>query len=516
MISKKPQKILILGGTGLVGEELVRQLAQKGNSVVIVSLGSQSDRKTFNKIHKEFPKVKHLTGNVFLPTKYKDRTFNELLGSEEFLDEYLDLIYRNQNSVSSFYLYEVIKSVRPEVIIDSINSATVLSYTRNLKLVDNFLAGNIIKQKAFLATLSMPRLISFFNCLYKALSNTNSVKTYLKIGTSGTGGMGFNIPYTHGENKPSYQLLEKVAISGAFTGLLYVLGNTFGLSEIKEIKPASLVGVKKIGFGKIVLSRNNPQYLKVYRFKNIKKINLKNLKEINFESLKPTGPKNDFSAIFVDTGENGQFSLEEFRTISNPKQMGLVSKEELAQLAVKEISNVETGKNVVKALRKSVVGPTKKGQKLRERIVKEMKKMEDRENKPSLAFEILGPPRLAKLIFEGYLINKRTKENTSGLFKKVEDVDTEDVTLIVSTGLPILFQDQTLLVGRKPKIPESTFSLNDQSVDEIANDGWVDLRNKNIIKWKNRIAEYKKTNKSLEIGDLVAWIFENEDKGFRK
>jgi hypothetical protein len=34
---------------------------------------------------------------------------------------------------------------------------------------------------------------------------------YVKIGTSGTGGMGLNIPYTHSEEKPSRVLLSKSA-----------------------------------------------------------------------------------------------------------------------------------------------------------------------------------------------------------------------------------------------------------------------------------------------------------------
>ena len=516
MESIKSKKILVLGGTGLVGEEIVRQLAKKGHEILVVSLGAGSDKKVFNRIHREFPNTKHLTGNVFLPSEYKSRTFNELLRSERFLDAYLELVYQGENNVERFYLYELIKNSKPDIIIDSINAATVLSYTRNLKLIDNFLAGDILKQKSFLATLSMPRLISFFNCLYKALSDTPSVKTYLKIGTTGTGGMGFNIPYTHGENRPSYQLLEKAAVSGAYTSLLYVLGNTFGLPEIKEVKPATLVGLKNIGFGKVALNRNSEQYLKVYRFRHIKRIDLSIVKELNFENLKSAGPKKDFSALFVDTGENGQFSQEEFRTISNPGQMGMVSREELGKIVVDEIFGKKTGKNIILALQKSVVGPSKKGQSLRKRTLREMQKMVRRERKPSLAFEILGPPRLAKLIFEAYLIDKRIKQTSRPTFKSVEDLDSEDVSSIVSTGVPILFPNQLLLIGRKPKIPDSPSSLNDENINNWAESGWVDLRERNVRKWEKRFANYGRLNKTFEIGDIVAWIFENEDRGFRK
>ena len=71
-------KILVLGGTGLIGEELVRRLAFN-NSITVVSLGSVADKESFDSLSKQFPHLRHITGNVFLPTKFKDKTFNELV-----------------------------------------------------------------------------------------------------------------------------------------------------------------------------------------------------------------------------------------------------------------------------------------------------------------------------------------------------------------------------------------------------------------------------------------------------
>ena len=61
-----------------------------------------------------------------------------------------------------------------------------------------------------MASLNMPQLIKHIQILYESIK-THEVRMYLKIGTTGTGGMGFNIPYTHSEEKPSKMLLTKSA-----------------------------------------------------------------------------------------------------------------------------------------------------------------------------------------------------------------------------------------------------------------------------------------------------------------
>ncbi len=64
---------------------------------------------------------------------------------------------------------------------------------------------------------------------------------YFKVGTSGTGGMGVNIPYTHSEERPSRVLLSKTAVAGAQTLLLFLLARTPGGPLVKEIKPTAAI-----------------------------------------------------------------------------------------------------------------------------------------------------------------------------------------------------------------------------------------------------------------------------------
>ena len=92
----------------------------------------------------------------------------------------------------------------------------------------------------------VPQIVRHILFLHRALENS-SVRVYVKVGTTGTGGMGINIPYTHSEDKPSAQLLSKSAIGFAHTGLLFLLARTPGVSIIKEIKPGAMIGFKRPG-----------------------------------------------------------------------------------------------------------------------------------------------------------------------------------------------------------------------------------------------------------------------------
>src|SRR3989441_12661228 len=73
-----------------------------------------------------------------------------------------------------------------------------------------------------LLSQSMPELIRHVFLLNKAMVEVGT-RLYLKIGTTGTGGMGLNIPYTHSEDKPSAQLITKTAGGFSRTGPLFFI-----------------------------------------------------------------------------------------------------------------------------------------------------------------------------------------------------------------------------------------------------------------------------------------------------
>lgn len=181
-----------------------------------------------------------------------------------------------------------------------------------------------------------------------------------------------------------------------------------------------------------------------------------------------------------------------------------------------------------------------------------MKQLEKEHNVDSVAFELLGPPRLSKLLYESYLlakiyrdfdsVSKASPEEMSGkLFQTIKD-NKRLRSEIISIGIPILMPDgNSLLRGEEMKIPpfrgENVLPANPKTIDAWAHDGWVDLRVKNMSLWKQRFEGMKKSIEPIPVGDtssrfiytkehwndfetiepgkIVGWIFSYEEKGLR-
>ena len=133
---------------------------------------------------------------------------------------------------------------------------------------------------------------------------------YVKIGTSGTGGMGLNIPYTHSEERPSRLVLSKSALAGAHSLLLFLMARTPGGPIVKEIKPAAAIAWKRIGFGE-VLRAGRPVPLHDVALEEAEALAPgRAFRPLDPARGQPTGES--LKSVFIDTGENGIFSLEEF------------------------------------------------------------------------------------------------------------------------------------------------------------------------------------------------------------
>jgi len=58
-----------------------------------------------------------------------------------------------------------------------------------------------------------------------------------------------------------------------------------------------------------------------------------------------------------------------------------------------------TGKDVIAALDASTAGPTYRAGMLRRNVVGRLRSLEEREGKRGVAYEMLGPPRLTKMLY---------------------------------------------------------------------------------------------------------------------
>ncbi|HEX8674856.1 MAG TPA: hypothetical protein VF710_23350, partial [Longimicrobium sp.] len=382
-------------------------------------------------------------------------------------------------------------------------------------------------------TLYLPNLIHH---VYVALNAMMEVGTraYLKVGTAGTGGMGLNIPFTHSEDRPSRQLLAKSAVAGAHTLLLYLMARTPGAPAVKEIKPTAAISWKRIGFGEVMKGRRP-----IPRIDAAGPVALEGFEGAG-EAWKETGETLD--GVFLDAGENGLFSPGEFEALTALGLMEFITPEEIARDVVWEIQGRPSGHDVVAALDAATSGPTYRAGVLRTAALAHMDALEEESGSHAVAYEMLGPPRLAKLLFEGEILRRLAEgsldraaemepEEMAARAGRLLDEDADLRTRILSIGLPILLADgERVLRGRDVKV-----GLGDRGPEAAARSGWVDLRAANWTIWQRRVGEVLRRldshsgaeggsrwdmepwqrERRIRPGALAAWIFRYEDEGER-
>ena len=561
--------VLVLGGWGLVGSAICRKLVpEKPDKIIISSLLKSESLEGVAQLRKEFPD--HDTdffvpfhGNIFLRDEFKDLPREEVLENSErrrvLINDTLGEL--SEEILKSSTIYNLLIDYRPEVIIDCINSATAIAY-QDLFQSSRSLLKELDKAKVgtnhelsllydsiekLLCTLYTPQLIRHIQILYRSMHDAGT-KIYMKIGTSGTGGMGLNIPYTHSEEKPSSVLLSKSAVAGAHTLLMFLMGRTPDAPITKEIKPTAAIAWKRIAFGEI-MKRGKPIMLQDCLPDEPYKIDAKFELKNSSKAIRTDEP---LRSVFVDTGENGLFSRGEFEAITTPGQMEYVTPEEIAEDVIFEIKGGNTGHDIINALDNATLAPTYRAGYMFHSAFNKMRELEETHKVDSVAFELLGPPRLSKLLYESYLLSKCfgdfervSKASADEMSNELWEMIRKDKKLrseIISIGIPILLPDGiSLLRGDEMKVPpfrgEDVLPANQKTIDAWAHDGWVDLRVKNMSLWKSRFDEIKKSIEpipagetssrfiytkeywnnfeSIEPGRIVGWIFSYEEKGLR-
>jgi hypothetical protein len=450
-----------------------------------------------------------------------------------------------------------VSKYKPNIIIDCINSATAIAYQdifknarvvlQKIKRAQRAPVALIDSTERLLCSLYIPQLIRHVQLLYRSM-HASGTKIYVKIGTSGTGGMGLNIPYTHSEERPSSVLLSKSSVAGAHTLLLFLMGRTPDAPITKEIKPTAAIAWKRVAYGEIK-KRGKP--IQLYDCPPSRGLKLKHTLPLTMNNFaKPINKT--LKSVFIDTGENGLFSRGEFEAITTPGQMEFVTPEEIAEDTIYEIKGGNTGHDIINALDNATLGPTYRAGYLFDSAKEQIIELEKKHQIDSVAFEMLGPPRLSKLLYEGYLLKlcckdmhnimKASASVLSKQLKKKIESDGDLRSKIISIGIPILMPDgKTLLRADEIKIPASQgddeVPISQKNINLWAHDGWVDLRIANMKLWKSRFqamfkmaqaipvndtssrylnnSKYWNDFKAIDPGKLAGWIFSYEEKGMR-
>jgi len=541
-----------------VGQAVARRLLRESpRRLILLSLKREEAEEAVATLAPEAGGValEPAWGDVFAFAEVKDRPRRETYADPAMRARLIESVVEplSEAAAARYYLYQLVTGRRPDVIVDSVNTATGIAYQDIYKT--SRLAYQALQQGAdlresletMLLTDYVPQLIRHVQVFYQAMVKAGT-GVYVKIGTSGTGGMGLNIPYTHSEEKPSRVLLSKSALAGAHTLLLFLMARTPGGPITKEIKPAAAIAWKRIGFGEILrggrpvalYDPGEPETL----------VPGASFRPLDPARGRPTGQT--LSSVFIDTGENGIFSLEEFSAITTGEQMEFVTPEEIADVVAREIMGGNTGHDVINALDNAVMGPTYRAGLMRHWVLEKLRTLEKEHAVDSVAFENLGPPRLSKLLHEADLLRRsygtmegvRAGDPAEMSRRLAADVTGDAVRRreIVSIGIPIMLPDGRVLRGPESKIPPviagtEVYEVSAERVETWAWAGWVDLREANMARWKARFArihaemeaipaadtssrflrdrQFWGEEGAIQPGKVVGWIFATEEQGAR-
>jgi rRNA-processing protein FCF1 len=176
---------------------------------------------------------------------------------------------------------------------------------------------------------------------------------------------------------------------------------------------------------------------------------------------------------------------------------------------------------------------------LRQSALARLHQLEEKHKVDSVAFEILGPPRLSKLLYEAHLLKRvggtlggALRLEASALSEECLRLITREAGLrqrILSIGIPILLPDgRRLLRGPSMKAQD-------------AEHGWVDLRPENLARWQERLAAIRaemqlalsdaeassridrsypaavewREGDGFDEGEIAGWVFIHEERGRR-
>ncbi|HEX9631204.1 MAG TPA: hypothetical protein VGA02_01975 [Gemmatimonadales bacterium] len=541
----KNRTILMLGGGGLVGHAVARKLlAFAPRRIVLVALYEEEVRRTAESLdpYRGETAIECDWGNVFFPEPVARRDRRAILAdaaARRILLE--DLVGALTPAVlERSFLYQLFKRWQPDIVVDCINTATAFAYQDIFNSARDLLAaaanGGVSSEQVeqHVLTLTMPQLIRHVQILSEAMRAV-PVQAFVKVGTSGTGGMGLNIPYTHSEEKPSRTLLTKSAVAGAHSLLLFLLGRTPWAPATIEIKPTAAIAWREIGFGPI-RRKGAP----IPRYDCPEPLPLAGAFAPGACGWRDLG--GPLESVFVDVGENGVFARDEFETITTLGSMEFITPEEVGDYVVLELQGRPTGRDIVTALDSATAGPTYRAGVLRSVAIERLRALEAEHGVRPVAFEMLGPPRLTKNLFEAHVCSRLCASveklataqpaALAGAAAALFQADGDLRSLVVSVGLPVVIEGDRVYRGETVIVPPDA-----GDIEGAIPRGWVDLRARNLGIWVARAQRVRRQAEErrrrpagsgsdedwlailpadrIEPSRFATWIFKHEDEGER-
>ena len=205
----KNKTILILGA-GQIGEACALKSIKNNPKRIILhtltkdeALVAQRNIQEHLDGHKIDIKISWGNALVTKPLMHLDRDELHSPENRKKLIEYY-YSYLNDFLIEESSLYFLVKKWKPDYIFDGINTATVVGYQDDPYSLPRRILNKKDNQDCYDSTEDLlvsniiPSLIRFTQALKKSLQDFK-VRCYVKISTTGLGGMGDNLFYTHGD-----------------------------------------------------------------------------------------------------------------------------------------------------------------------------------------------------------------------------------------------------------------------------------------------------------------------------
>lgn len=535
-------KTILVLGVGQIGKAITKKIIeQKPERIILHNLTAKESEyccEHFSKYCKNIDLIPSY-GDVFLPFEFnKLTTMKEQLKNKDAL---LNFYYSDLSPdiLKKSTLYKLVQKWEPDLIIDAINSGTVLGNHYKPELILSSVSKNadidVNTCSEILLNDFVPKAINFVYSL-KLVMEDFKIKKYLKVSTTGLGGMGMNMPYTHGDTPKSslsFALMGKISAAGVLHQLLWNLSHTTH-HNISLLVPSTFVGYDSAKFEPIETDVGL-----VKKISNPKKIKLKSGETLTYSK----GLSDEYLEFpVVRAGENHVYSLYELSALTSIGQMEAITKEEVANAAMEDICG-KTNKNLLSYMDAGMLGSTFAGKAMVEKIKTEIRQLMQKNNSTSIATGNLGVT-VAKRLYELYMIKQVCKTVEALRFvdiKKLYDLIIENLETnkdllveILSLGLPIVTENDNIYIGEYSLYPgkDCDLTITGERLEKWIQVGWVDLRVENILFWKETIdyvyndAKQVLSDKNFilnrdafsiendyDIGEVLAYYYNLQEKG---
>lgn len=474
-------RVLILGA-GQIGLSIAHIAAQQGAQLIHLHALTKSDVECAKL------DLQSQYGHLQVGTSWGDLFHNIGAFSAdgqtvEFGGEHIDLLsVMSAESIKQTRVYRVITSCKPTHIVDSTNSATTLSDAKSLPPSLNSLPNQVIYHLSLASALEA---LKRYICSLEHCLSVLNVTSFVKVSTTGLGGLGLRLPFTHGDLKTdeylSPALWGKLYLSGVTHQLLWALNRSIHC-RVHVIVPGTCVGFEEQSKVLVTPLIEQQDCIKA------------NGTEIFLYDCRVS--ESDHVPV-IRSGENSLYALQELLLLTDHQQMGAITKEEVANSVIEAlIGNPHF--DIIIAMQNATMTSSFLGSRASEHFYRRLRREEIENKMPSIATGNLGP-NVACCLFELRALRLSLVDQKWSTFA-ISDPEqiAYNATQIVANNKDLLraiFAAQLIVVSDKrifAPVNAKQMVADILSGEQLNPVSFVDLRVQRVKYWQTTINHFYK------------------------